>query len=70
MSVVSSQMSVVSSQMSVASSQMQSVPWQERYADKLKTAQVALRAIRRGDHIFIGSGAASPQLLIEEMARR
>lgn len=49
---------------------MQSVPWQERYADKLKTAREALRAIERGDHIFIGSGAASPQLLIEEMARR
>jgi len=49
---------------------MQPIPWQERYADKLKTAQVALRAIRRGDNIFIGSGAASPQLLIEEMTRR
>jgi acyl-CoA hydrolase/GNAT superfamily N-acetyltransferase len=49
---------------------MQSVPWQERYVNKLKTAREALRAIKRGDHIFIGSGAASPQLLIEELTRR
>ena len=49
---------------------MQLVPWQERYAEKLKTVQEALRAIKRGGHIFIGSGAASPQLLIEEMARQ
>ncbi len=26
--------------------------------------------IRRGDHVFVGSGAAIPQVLIEEMARR
>ena len=44
--------------------------WREKYADKLKTAREALRAVKRGDHIFIGSGAASPQFLIEEMARR
>ncbi len=49
---------------------MQPVPWQERYADKQKTAKAALRAIDRGDRIFIGSGAASPQLLIEEMTRQ
>ncbi len=49
---------------------MQPVPWQERYADKLKTARAALRPIRRGDHIFIASGAASPQFLIEELVRR
>jgi acyl-CoA hydrolase/GNAT superfamily N-acetyltransferase len=49
---------------------MQPVPWQERYADKLKTAREALKVIDRGDRIFIGSGAASPQFLIEEMTRR
>jgi acyl-CoA hydrolase/GNAT superfamily N-acetyltransferase len=49
---------------------MQPVPWRERYADKLKTTREALRAIERGDRIFVGSGAASPQLLIEEMTRR
>jgi acyl-CoA hydrolase/RimJ/RimL family protein N-acetyltransferase len=49
---------------------MQAVPWQKRYADKLKTAREALKVIDRGDRIFVGSGAASPQLLIEEMTRR
>ncbi len=49
---------------------MQPVPWQERYADKLKTTRESLRVIARGDRIFVGSGAASPQLLIEEMTRR
>jgi acyl-CoA hydrolase/L-amino acid N-acyltransferase YncA len=49
---------------------MQPVPWQERYADKLKTTRQALKVIDRGDRIFVGSGAASPQLLIEEMTRR
>jgi len=49
---------------------MRSIPWQEQYVNKLKTAREALKAIRRGDNIFIGSGAASPQLLIQEMTRR
>ncbi len=49
---------------------MQPVPWRERYADKQRTARAALRAIDRGARIFVGSGAASPQLLIGEMARR
>jgi acyl-CoA hydrolase/GNAT superfamily N-acetyltransferase len=49
---------------------MQPIPWQKRYADKLKTAREVLKVIDRGDRIFIGSGAASPQLLIEEMTRR
>lgn len=49
---------------------MQAVSWQERYVNKLKTAREALGAIQRGDNVFIGSGAASPQLLIEEMTKR
>ncbi len=44
--------------------------WQERYRHKIRTPQQALQSVRRGGHIFIGSGAASPQLLIQEMARR
>lgn len=48
---------------------MTTAPWQERYAQKLKTARQALRRIRRGDSVFIGSGAAEPQLLVEELAR-
>lgn len=48
---------------------METAPWQERYADKVKTARQALRVIKRGDRVFIGSGAAEPQLLVEELAR-
>lgn len=46
---------------------MESLQWQEQYEDRLKTPQEAMRVINRGDHVFIGTGAASPQLLIEEM---
>ena len=48
---------------------METVPWQERYADKVKPARQALRVIKRGDSVFIGSGAAEPQLLVRELAR-
>ena len=48
---------------------MQIPPWQERYADKVMTARDALRAIKRGDTVFVGSGASGPQVLVEEMAQ-
>jgi acyl-CoA hydrolase/RimJ/RimL family protein N-acetyltransferase len=48
---------------------VETVPWQERYADKVKPARQALRVIKRGDSVFIGSGAAEPQLLVRELAR-
>jgi acyl-CoA hydrolase/GNAT superfamily N-acetyltransferase len=48
---------------------MNEVSWQERYVDKLKPARRALRVIKRGDSVFIGSGAAVPQLLVEELAK-
>ena len=48
---------------------MHSTPWQERYADKLMTARDVLRAIKRGQTVFVGSGASGPQVLVEEMAK-
>lgn len=48
---------------------MHSTPWQERYADKVMTAGNALRVIKRGQTVFVGSGASGPQVLVEEMAR-
>ncbi|MFB0537942.1 MAG: GNAT family N-acetyltransferase [Anaerolineae bacterium] len=48
---------------------MHSTPWQERYADKVMTARDALRAIKRGHTVFVGSGASGPQVLVEEMAK-
>ncbi|HUV74116.1 MAG TPA: GNAT family N-acetyltransferase [Anaerolineae bacterium] len=48
---------------------MNEASWQERYVDKLEPARRALRVIKRGDSVFIGSGAAVPQLLVEELAK-
>jgi acyl-CoA hydrolase/GNAT superfamily N-acetyltransferase len=48
---------------------METVPWQQRYSDKVKTARRALQIIERGDSVFIGSGAAEPQLLVAELAK-
>jgi len=48
---------------------MEELPWQERYATKVKTARQALRVVKRGDSVFVGSGAGVPQLLVEELAR-
>jgi acyl-CoA hydrolase/GNAT superfamily N-acetyltransferase len=47
---------------------MERVRWQERHAHKLKTARRALGVIKRGDSVFVGSGAAVPQGLVEELA--
>jgi acyl-CoA hydrolase/GNAT superfamily N-acetyltransferase len=44
--------------------------WRERYADKLRTADDALQVVRSGQHIFVGSGAAAPQFLVERLAAR
>jgi len=48
---------------------MHSTLWQERYADKVMTARDALRAIKRGHTVFVGSGASGPQVLVEEIAK-
>lgn len=41
--------------------------WMEKYRDKISTAENAVKKIKRGDYVFIGSGCACPQLLIEQM---
>lgn len=43
--------------------------WQERFAGKVTTAEVAIRVISRGRRILIGSGAAEPVTLVEAMIR-
>lgn len=48
---------------------MHSTPWQKRYADKVMTARDALKAVKRGHTVFVGSGASGPQVLVEEMAK-
>jgi len=41
--------------------------WQTEYADKIRTAEQAIADVRRGDKIFIGSGAAEPQTLVKAL---
>ncbi len=41
--------------------------WQARYADKIRTVEQAVATIRRGDKVFIGSGAAEPQTLVKAL---
>jgi acyl-CoA hydrolase/GNAT superfamily N-acetyltransferase len=44
--------------------------WQQRYADKVETAVQAVRRIRHGSRVFIGSGAGEPQSLVQALAAR
>ncbi len=44
--------------------------WQVRYEEKVRTPEEAVSAIQSGDHIFIGSGAAEPQKLVEALVAR
>lgn len=41
--------------------------WTERYANKITTPEKAVKSIQRGRRIFIGSGAAEPNHLIEAL---
>jgi len=43
------------------------IDWQERYKDKVTTADKAVSVIKPGDKIFIGSGAAEPQVLVRAL---
>ena len=44
--------------------------WQDRYRDKVATAERAVEIIRPGQRVFIGSGAAEPQTLVEALSSR
>jgi acyl-CoA hydrolase len=44
--------------------------WRTRYREKLVTAADAVRAVRREQRVFIGSGAAEPQALVQALAER
>ena len=41
--------------------------WQERYRPMISTAKEALRALRPGQRIFIGTGCAEPQELVQAL---
>jgi acyl-CoA hydrolase/GNAT superfamily N-acetyltransferase len=44
--------------------------WKKVYKNKVATAAEAVSKVRSGQRVFIGSGAAEPQLLVEALARR
>ncbi len=41
--------------------------WQAEYSEKIRTAAQAVADVRRGDKVFIGSGAAEPQTLVKAL---
>ena len=44
--------------------------WQEKYQSKVSTPQDAVNKVKSGQRVFIGSGAAEPQLLVKALADR
>jgi len=44
--------------------------WQERYADKIATAEQAVACVRHGQRVLVGSGAGEPQALVEALSAR
>jgi acyl-CoA hydrolase len=41
--------------------------WKEKYKDKIKTAEAAMKLIKSGSNVFIGTGCGQPQHLIDEL---
>ena len=46
---------------------MQQVDWQQRYKDKIGTAAAAVKLIKPGSSIFIGTGCAQPRHLVRAL---
>lgn len=44
--------------------------WPQRYEDNVRTPDEAVAVVQSGDHVFIGSGAAEPQRLVEALVAR
>lgn len=44
--------------------------WQQKYASAIKTADEAVKLLRPGQRVFIGTGAGEPLELVEAMVRR
>ncbi len=41
--------------------------WEDRYRSKVMTVPQAISTVRRGDKVFVGSGAAEPQTLVKAL---
>ncbi|OHB75138.1 MAG: 4-hydroxybutyrate CoA-transferase [Planctomycetes bacterium RBG_16_55_9] len=46
---------------------MQEFDWKQRYKDKIRTAPAAMKLIKSGNSIFIGTGCAQPQHLVNAL---
>ena len=46
------------------------INWKEIYKNKLVTAEASVKKVKSGQRVFIGSGAAEPQLLVKALAAR
>ena len=44
--------------------------WQKKYRSKVSTSQEAVSKVKSGQRVFIGSGAAEPQLLVKALSAR
>jgi acyl-CoA hydrolase/ribosomal protein S18 acetylase RimI-like enzyme len=44
--------------------------WQQKYHSRLSTPERAVKKVKSGQRVFIGSGAAEPQLLVKALADR
>jgi len=44
--------------------------WQQKYQSRVSTPERAVKKVRSGQRVFIGSGAAEPQLLVKALADR
>ncbi|MDD5063163.1 MAG: GNAT family N-acetyltransferase [Phycisphaerae bacterium] len=48
---------------------MQRLDWKEKYKEKITTAASAMKLIKSGNHIFIGTGCGQPQHLVEALVK-
>ena len=46
------------------------INWKEIYKNELVTAEASVKKVKSGQRVFIGSGAAEPQLLVKALAAR
>ena len=46
---------------------MEAANWKSRYKDKIVSAKKAVSHVKSGNKIFVGTGCAAPQLLVEAL---
>jgi len=46
---------------------MQKFDWKEKYKDKIKSAPAAMKLIKSGNSVFIGTGCGQPQYLVDAL---